>query len=92
MTCRSCGHTIADNAIVCYKCGAPTAIPEVKRAVPSASSGSRPSRSGLVAACVFLVMAVLMLMRTTAGSWLRWGDGAVVAALVVAILVLVRRR
>jgi hypothetical protein len=27
MTCRSCGATIADKAIVCYRCGTPTAGP-----------------------------------------------------------------
>jgi len=27
MTCGSCGATIADKAIVCYRCGAATAIP-----------------------------------------------------------------
>lgn len=27
MTCGTCNATIADKAIVCYRCGAPTAIP-----------------------------------------------------------------
>ena len=31
MTCRSCSARIDDRAIVCYKCGAPTAIPESRR-------------------------------------------------------------
>jgi hypothetical protein len=27
MTCRQCGTEIAAKAIICYKCGAPTAVP-----------------------------------------------------------------
>lgn len=38
MTCRSCGAAIAEKAIVCYKCGAPTASepPPVRPAVSRA--------------------------------------------------------
>jgi hypothetical protein len=34
VTCRSCGHAIAEKAIVCYRCGAPTseAAPPPRRA------------------------------------------------------------
>jgi len=28
MTCRACGARIAEKAIVCYRCGAPTALPD----------------------------------------------------------------
>ena len=36
MTCRSCGAVIAEKAIVCYKCGAPTAVaPPPVRPAPS---------------------------------------------------------
>ena len=38
MTCRSCGTTIADKAIVCYKCGTPTMETPV-RATPAAPKG-----------------------------------------------------
>lgn len=31
MKCRSCGHEIAENAIVCYRCGAPTTVPAPAR-------------------------------------------------------------
>jgi hypothetical protein len=27
MQCANCGATIAEKAIVCYRCGAPTALP-----------------------------------------------------------------
>jgi hypothetical protein len=39
MRCRSCGQDIASNAIVCYKCGTPTAdVPAPRRA---AGAGGR---------------------------------------------------
>ena len=31
MTCTKCGATIAEKAIVCYRCGTPTAIPAAQR-------------------------------------------------------------
>ena len=34
MECTNCGATIADKAIVCYRCGTPTAIPHVERKGP----------------------------------------------------------
>lgn len=55
MTCGSCGARIADKAIVCYRCGAPTAPPAVRPARPAAP---RRSRAG---ALVLLVSGVLLL-------------------------------
>jgi hypothetical protein len=34
MICRSCGASIAEKAIVCYRCGTPTEAPAVKRPPP----------------------------------------------------------
>jgi hypothetical protein len=50
MTCRSCGATIADKAIVCYRCGTPTDVPP---AAPR-RTGARPPNWR-----AFLVLAVL---------------------------------
>lgn len=41
MVCMECKATIADKAIVCYRCGAPTAIPAV--APRSATGAARRS-------------------------------------------------
>ena len=30
MKCRSCGTEIADNALICYRCGTATAEPKIK--------------------------------------------------------------
>ena len=56
MTCGSCGATIADKAIVCYRCGAPTATPAARPARPAAP---RRSRAGALA---LLVIGVLLLV------------------------------
>ena len=39
MKCRSCGAVIADNALICYKCGTATAEPRIAppKARPRAS-------------------------------------------------------
>ena len=46
MQCRSCGTEIADNALVCYRCG--TATTEAKYKPVPVKTGRRPA--GLVAA------------------------------------------
>lgn len=56
MTCGSCGATIADKAIVCYRCGAPTAIP-ASRPTPSVSSGF--GKAGVASSVVAVALAGL---------------------------------
>ena len=91
MTCNSCGATIADKAIVCYRCGAPTAVPGAR------ASGlfSRPSRvnpatvGSAVAAIALAGLAFVVPDNST--SQLAAGSGAVLAALATAWLWLRRR-
>jgi hypothetical protein len=54
VTCRSCGTTIAEKAIVCYKCGTPTAD---LAAVPRAPARARST--SLVLILVFIVEAAV---------------------------------
>lgn len=54
MTCGSCGATIADKAIVCYRCGAPTTAP----AAPAAKTATRRFPAGGV---VLLVLGVILV-------------------------------
>jgi hypothetical protein len=65
MNCRSCGAKIADKAIVCYRCGAPTAEP-VRREAP------RPRRQGAWIAAPLIVaiilLAVWLIPQTEPGS------------------------
>jgi uncharacterized membrane protein YvbJ len=93
MQCRQCGAEIADKAIVCYRCGAPTTDP-VRRAVKV-----RPKRSPLlsiVAALVLLLVALYLGQAShTAADPERWQLLAGVlagAALVILVIRVVRRR
>lgn len=84
MTCGTCGATIADKAIVCYRCGAPTAIPVAPQ---------RPARQGGgVAWLVVLVLAVLLAVVAAMlpeGSTERYAVGA--AAGITAVFGVVQR-
>jgi len=61
MTCRSCGASIADKAIVCYRCGTPTAAAEPARA-------SVPRRR-----LPWWVVATLLMALGGAAIWLLLG-------------------
>jgi hypothetical protein len=57
--CASCSAEIADKAIVCYRCGAPTAAPApVRRAAAPAGRGR------LIVLLVVLVAAIALLVFT----------------------------
>lgn len=80
MLCQSCGKEIADKAIVCYRCGTPTAIPESpKRPDPVPAPGS----AAIWHATVLVVVAAVL-------AWMIWRDaslteyGGLAAGLVVA--------
>ena len=55
MTCRSCGTTIADKAIVCYKCGTPT------MEAPVRTARAKPRRRILPWVVIAVVIAGLIL-------------------------------
>ena len=91
MMCGGCGATIADKAIVCYRCGTPTAGPPVS----SRASASPRRRSPALA--IVLVLAALALVWAAAtapdGStthFLLAGGG--VFALVLAVVTFYRSR
>ena len=60
MQCRACGTEIADKAIVCFRCGAPTLDAPVTPA-RAASRGVRPRAQAWIAA------GLVMAAGTTAG-------------------------
>jgi hypothetical protein len=56
--CPSCSAEIADKAIVCYRCGQPTAQPVPVRQPPG------QSRARLIVLVVILAAAVVLLLYT----------------------------
>lgn len=61
MQCRSCGATIAANALICYKCG--TATQEAKIKPPAARKGM--SR-GTLTSLILLGLALAAVAREVA--------------------------
>jgi len=60
MLCKHCGATIADKALICYRCGNATTEPRIKP--PDQGSlfdKPRRSRMPLVIAIVILILALL---------------------------------
>ena len=89
MTCRSCGAVIAEKAIVCYKCGAPTAVapPPVR---PAPSRG--PALWVAVLAVAGIAVAGWMAAQTSVGlTRVIWIAVAVLLAVPVLVRVLARR-
>jgi hypothetical protein len=93
MQCRNCGATIADKALICYKCG--TATTEAK--YQPAPLPGRSRRSGLmptVIALVLLVAAALYVERVSSAGSQQWVTYVAVAAavIIIAIRAYARRR
>ena len=83
MTCRSCGAVIADKAIVCYKCGAPTAT----EAVPVRQTPARRPLWLVVALVVGIAVSGWMAIQTSDTlARVFW----IAVAVVLAVLTLVR--
>ena len=85
MQCRNCGTEIADKALICYKCGAPTTDAKYQPAqIPARGRG----RSGLVAtvlALALLVALALFMGRAPAGETPRYLTWIIVAVAVVVV-------
>lgn len=64
MICRSCGSEIADKAIVCYRCGTPTAEPATR------SAPTRMPTSWLLVLVMAAIFAggVWLIPKTVPGS------------------------
>ncbi|MGE5199464.1 MAG: hypothetical protein ACM3H9_07470 [Rhodospirillaceae bacterium] len=93
MTCQHCGTAIADKALVCFRCGQPTAAPAAPRPAPGRRRGIQPLWLMLTALLV-LVAGGLFMARAAAGQ-LPPSVSYTVAALAAVVLVwriLKRRR
>ena len=61
MICKHCGATIADKALICYRCGNATTEPRIKPP-EEGSLFERPRRSRVpIVVIVILVVLVLLL-------------------------------
>jgi uncharacterized membrane protein YvbJ len=92
MRCRNCGTDIADQALICFKCGTATTEAKYQPAAPR-----RSSRSGFFAtvlALALLVVLALYMGRLPNGDMPRavtW-VAVTVAVLVVGLRAYARRR
>ncbi len=62
MTCKNCGTEIADNALICYRCGRATAEPRI----PPPATGSlfehrRRSRLPMIVVAIVVILIVILL-------------------------------
>ena len=90
MTCGSCGATIADKAIVCYRCGAPTMAPATRSAAPPTRRSPAGRLVLLVLGFVLLAVSMILPSETWIASQVTRLSGA--ALVVIAIVRLVARR
>ena len=90
MTCRSCGTTIAEKAIVCYKCGTPTEdLTPVTRGPAGAARSSVPWVA-VAAAVEIAVLAAVYWFGREAG-WPTWRQAVAMGAVLgVGALVMLR--
>lgn len=65
MTCDDCGQQIADNALICYKCGAATTVRE--REPATLDESARRRWSALFLAVVFLGVVLFFVTELVRG-------------------------
>ncbi len=84
-----CGVTIADKAIVCYKCGAPA----IETAPVPRTVRARPRRWVRVPVVLAIVaLAVWLVPQTPDGTWMRWAAWAAVPIVTLIAMRLVSGR
>ncbi len=92
MICRACGTQIADKAIVCYRCGTGTTDP-----VRQPAAG-RPKHGLALPLAALVVLALLALFLGQAGQtaipgrYRLWASFAVVLAIALLVVRIIRRR
>lgn len=95
MKCRSCGTAIADNALICYRCGTATTQAKYKpAAAPRRGGGTRSSLIVSVLAVALLVLLALYMGRLPTGEIPRYvsASAAALAVIVVVLRAYLRRR
>ncbi len=83
MICRQCGTEIADKALVCFRCGAPTFEAKTR---PGPIRKPRRSLVPVVLTLVILILAALYMSQAASGeaprvvSWIVVGLAVIVLA------------
>jgi hypothetical protein len=92
MNCRNCGATIADKAIVCYRCGTATTEAKFKAPAPRRPRSSVDLVRSVLAVVLLALCALYMQRFVTVGepTVLPWVI-AVLAAAIVALRLIARR-
>ncbi|MGE5838177.1 MAG: zinc ribbon domain-containing protein [Acidobacteriota bacterium] len=90
MKCRACGTEIADKAIVCFRCGTPTDIPQAP--VRPAVARRRPAWIAVLLLILIIALGVWLLPMTPRDSVARWAGWAALAVVTVATVRWLRRR
>jgi peptidoglycan/LPS O-acetylase OafA/YrhL len=93
MQCRKCGTDIADNALICYRCGEATSEPKFHPA------SRRPSSSKVGFILTFVMLLLLVAVTVFLGrsspsgtpQWFTWVIAGV-AVVIVALRAYARRR
>jgi zinc ribbon protein len=85
--CRSCGAEIADKAIVCYRCGTPTA----EMAPRVAAKGTRPNLLAIAVLILIILAGAWLIPKTPPGSVERIGAWVVAWLVILADIAWLRR-
>ena len=94
MNCRKCGATIADKAIVCYRCGTATTEAKFKAPPPRRPRSSINVVSSVLAVVLLALCALYMQRVVTVGtpSAMRWVISGLAASFVALRLIARRKR
>lgn len=92
MVCRSCGTTIADKAIVCFRCGVPTDLPAPVR--PAPANEPRPPWPAVLLVLIAAVgsLAAALTLAEPDAFWRVPAMAGAAVLLVVAVVLLWRFR
>jgi hypothetical protein len=91
MKCRSCGLEIAEKAIVCYRCGAPTSVGAPVRPAPVQAPRDWV---GVPLVMVMIAMGGWVLRMTPPGTAVRWSawTGEILVSVALVLFLWARRR
>lgn len=92
MICSHCQATIADKAIVCYRCGAPTAIPAAERGTTAPAQRRLPVSVIVLEALAVLSVVVGVVTSTAIESRIAGVVAACVLSAISAVILISRRR